>query len=101
MNDAITPGAPRRRPHPAARARNATLALSLGAFGAITGGLAAHAASSTQAASKTQTAASNTTATTSAVTSDDNSTTTSDDSTAGVPASNLSSGTAVTSSHGS
>ena len=100
MNDAITPAAPRRRPHPAARARNATLALSLGAFGAITGGLAAHAASSTQA-SKTQTAASNTTATTSAVTTDDNSTTTSDDSTAAVPASNLSSGTAVTSSHGS
>ena len=100
MNDAITPGAPRRRPHPAARARNATLALSLGAFGAITGGLAAHAASSAQA-SKTQTVASNTTATTSAVTTDDNSMTTSDHSTAAVPASNLSSGTAVTSSHGS
>src|SRR5437899_8653248 len=100
MNDATTPRPPRRRPHPAARARNATLALSLGAFGAITGGLAAHAASSTQAASKTQAAASSTTATTSAVTTDDNSTTTSDDSTA-VPASNLSSGTAVTSSHGS
>src|SRR5437899_11395911 len=100
MNDATTPGPPRRRPHPAARARNATRALSLGAFGAITGGLAAHAASGTEAASKTQTAASNTT-TTSAVTTDDNSTTTSDDSTGAVPASNLSSGTAVTSSHGS
>ena len=100
MSDDTTPRPARRRPHPAARARNATLALSLGAFGAITGGLAAHAASSTQA-SKTQTAASNTTATTSAVTSDDNSTTTSDHSTAAVPASNLSSGTAVTSSHGS
>ena len=100
MSDDTTPRPARRRPHPAARARNATLALSLGAFGAITGGLAAHAASSTQA-SKTQTAASNTTATTSAVTADDNSTTTSDDATAAVPASNLSSGTAVTSSHGS